>query len=119
MKDSETADTVPESEVPISGHQPHPQALAILQNLANVLPNNTELPPADLLRAVRSLTFLLTSINQPQPQGVYSHNVSGLNAALELLNITEPQQRPVVITVTGSGVKVTKPYTKQGPPSAR
>ena len=91
----------------------------MLQNLANVLPNNTELPPDDLLRAVRSLTFLLSSINQPQPQGVYNHNVSGLNAALELLNITEPQQRPLVITVTGSDIKVTKPYTKHGQSSAR
>ena len=89
----------------------------MLQELATVLPNNTGLPPDDVLSAVRSLTFLLTSINQPQPPG--AHNVSGLNLAMQLLNITKPMQRPLVITVTSSHVKITKPYTKNGPPPAR
>ena len=89
----------------------------MLQELATVLPNNTGLPPDDVLSAVRSLTFLLTSINQPQPPG--AHNVSGLNLAMQLLNITKPMQRPLAITVTSSHVKITKPYTKKGPPPAR
>ena len=87
----------------------------MLQELATVLPNNTGLPPDDVLSAVRSLTFLLTSINQPQG----AHNVSGLNLAMQLLNITKPMQRPLAITVTSSHVKITKPYTKKGPPPAR
>ena len=77
-----------------------------------MLPNNTELAPDDVLSAVRSLTFLLSSINRPQPQGVY--NTSGLDYALQILNNTESEQRPVKITVTSSHVKLTKPYTKQG-----
>ncbi len=114
---SGSTDTVPDSDAPSSEAPPHPQALAMLLDLATVLPNNTQLPPDDVLSAVRSLTFLLTSINQPQPPG--AHNVTGLNLAMQLRNITAPQQRPLVITVTSSHVKVSKPYTKNGPPSAR
>ena len=117
LEGSGSTDIVPESDAPSPEAGPHPQALAMLQELATVLPNNTGLPPDDVLSAVRSLTFLLTSINKPQPPGAY--NVSGLNLAMQLLNITEPLQRPLVITVTSSHVKVSKPYTKKGPPSAR